>query len=371
MAGSLTLRLVACDWQTPLGEIDTYNAATIVQRFNEVSTFQLQLPADTPAARILTSSARPRILAVDERTGQVFQSGPVIRFERSSSDQGEQLEVFGVDDLVWLRRRIVHPQPGSAAPPYSTTEDDTRTGAASVVLAGYVDRNAGPGAVPARQVPGLTVPVPAAFGPTITLSGRYQNLLEFLRPAATAAGVGLRVRNLAFSVFQPAARAVFSIDLGTLAGWLSTAEAPDTNYVYVGGGGEGVARLITEYSDPATQPTWGRSETFRDRRDTTVVAELDQSGAEALAEGARPPGVQLEVLDTDSQQFIRDWNVGDRATVRIGGVTITDVISEATISLEANQPVIVTPVVGAAGVSLDQWRQLSQANRRLRQLERN
>jgi hypothetical protein len=372
MAGSvgLDLRLVACDWQTRLAEIDTYQQATIVERFNEVSTYELQLPADTDAAQVLLQSARPRIVAIDERTGLVFRSGPVTRFERSSGDAGEQLTLYGVDDLVWLRRRIVHPQPASAAPPYATTAYDTRTGAASTVLAGYVDRNAGPAATTARQVPGLTVPAPAAFGPTVTLSGRYQNLLEFVRLAARAAGVGIRVRDLVFQVYQPASEAVFSADLGTLAGWRATSEAPETNYVYVAGAGEGTARLIREYSDAATIPSWGRSETFQDRRDTSATAELDQSGAETLADGARPPAVELDVLDTAAQQFLRDWNVGDRATVRVGGVTITDVIAEATISLEPNRYATVRPIIGAAGVSLDQWRQLAQANRRIRQLER-
>jgi len=370
MASGIALRLEACDWQTRLGEIDTYSACTIVARFNEVSTYELELPADSAGAELLTSASRPRLLIVNERTGAVQRSGPLTRFERSSSSDGEWLRAYGVDDLVWLRRRLVHPQPGSAAPPYSTSEDDTRTGPASTVLAGYVDRNAGPSATPARRVPGLTISTPAAFGGTVTLAGRYQNLLEFVRMAAMAAGIGVRVRDLALEVYQPAGSAVFSAELGTLAGWRSTLEAPETNYVYVAGGGVGTARLIAEYADAATQTSWGRIEGFRDRRDTTDALELAQSGAEALAEGARPPGLELDALDTGAQQYGRDWNVGDRATARIGGVTITDVITEATIQLLPNQAPVVTPIIGAAGVSLDQWRQLSLANRRIRQLER-
>jgi hypothetical protein len=371
MASGLALRLEACDWQTRLGEIDTYSSCTIVARFNEVGTYELELPADSAGADYLTSALQPRILVINENTGAVQRSGPVTRMERSSGADGELLRVYGVEDLVWLRRRIVHPQPGSAAPPYSTSEDDVRTGPASTVLAGYVDRNAGPTATAARRVPGLTVATPAAFGGTVALSGRYQNLLEFVRTAAMAARIGVRVRDLAFEVYQPAGSAIFSAELGTLAGWRSTVEAPESNYVYVAGGGEGTARLIAEYADAGTQLSWGRSEAFRDRRDTVDLAELAQAGAEALAEAARPPGVELDALDTGAQQYGRDWNVGDRATARIGDVTITDVITEATIQLLPNQAPVVTPIIGAAGVSLDQWRQLSLANRRIRQLERN
>jgi DNA-binding beta-propeller fold protein YncE len=370
VAGSLNFRLVACDWTTPLAEVDTYDHATVIARHNDVSTWELVLPADTPAALVLLASAMPRLLIEEQASGVVWRSGPVMRFERSSSEEGELLTLNGVDDLVWLRRRLVHPQPGTAAPPYSTSAYDTRTGSASQVLAGYVDRNAGPSAVQARQVPGLQVPTPAPFGPAVTLSGRYQNLLEFLQPAAQAAGLGIRVRDLVFEVFQPAGAAVFSVDLGTLAAWTSVAEAPDANYVYVAGGGEGTARLIREYQDVTSVQGWGRTEAFQDRRDTTATADLDQAGAEALAEGVRSPSVDMEALDTAGQQFLRDWNVGDTATVFIAGRAITDVIAEAEVTIEPNTPVVVRPVIGGQALTLSQWRAISSQAKRLRQLDR-
>jgi len=369
MARGLSFRLIACDWQTHLAEVDTFESATVIARFNDVSTWELVLPSDTPAAQALLSALRPRLLILDQ-TGTVFRSGPVLRSQRNSSIEGEMLTLSGVDDLIWLRRRLAHPQPGSAAPPYSSSATDSRTGAASQVIAGYVDRNAGPSAVAARQVPGLLVPPPAAFGATVAISARYENLLELLQPAARAAGIGFRVRDLSFEVFQPSGVAVFSTDLGTLAGWEAVAEAPDNNYVYVGGGGEGTARLIREYTDTPSVQAWGRIETFRDRRDTTTTAEMDQSGAEALAEGSKPPTVAMESIDTTSQSFLRDWNVGDRATVRVGAVTITDVIAEALLELRANEPPEVRPVLGGAAINLPVWRSLALANRRLRQLER-
>jgi len=370
MASSLSLTMIVEDGLIRLAELDTFAHATIVARYNDVSTFEIELPADEDAAEILIAANRPRILFRDDRTGATFRSGPVTRYERSSKIDGELLHVYGVDDLVHLRRRLVHPQPGSAAPPYSTTAYDSRTGSASQVIAGYVDRNAGPSATPTRQVGGLTVPVPAAFGPTVTMSGRWQNLLEFVQGAARAAGIGFRIRDLVFEVFQPSGQAIFSIDLGTLAGWSSVSEAPDANYVYVAGGGEGTARLIREYQDAAGIADWGRIETFQDRRDTTATAELDQSGAETLADAAHPTTVDMTALDTSSQMFLRDWNVGDTATVRIGDATLHDIVSAATITLEENAPAIVEPMIGTAQVTLASWRAIELANRRIRQLER-
>ena len=363
---TFTLRIA--DWTTVQAEVDSYESATVIARHNDVSTWELVLPTSSPAARALIDASRPRLLVY--AAGQVWRSGPVIRLERSVDADGDLLTVSGVDDLVWLRRRLAHPQPGTAAPPYSTTESDDRTGAASQVIAGYVNRNAGPLAVAARQVPGLSVPTPAAFGATVTASARYEPLLTFVQQIATAARVGIRVRDLVFEVFQPAGAAVFSVELGTLASWTSHVEAPETTYVYVAGGGVGTARLIREYADAAAVLDWGRVEAFRDRRDSTDTAELDQSGAETLAEGAHPPGVAMQALDVPGQSFLTDWNVGSVATVYLGDATITDVIVEAQVTLQPNEPARVAPVVGSPMIDLAQWRALQAQSRRLRQLER-
>jgi len=366
------LSLVAADWTTPVALVDTFESATIVARYNDVSTWELKLPANSDAARVFLTSSRPRLVVYVAGGSTVFRSGPVVRLDREAGDDavGEMLTVSGVDDLVFLRRRLAHPQPGSAAPPYSTTAYDTRTGPASQVIAGYVDRNAGPSAIAARQVPGLTVPAAAAFGGTVTVSARYDNLFEFVASIATTAKIGFRIRDLAFEVFTPSGRAVFSIDLGTLAGWQGVIEAPDLTYVYVAGQGEGTARTIRESSDAAGLSGWGRIEGFVDRRDTNDAATMDQAAAEALAAGAKPPVVDMRAVDTSSQAFLTDWNVGDTAVVVIGSTTITDVIAEATVTLEPNKPSTVAPALGGSPVNLAQWRRINTTDRRLRQLER-
>jgi len=295
----------------------------------------------------------------------------VIRVQRDRAPDGDMLTVNGVDDMVWLERRVAHPEPGTAAPPYNHVAYDVRSGPASQVIAQFVNVNAGPGAIPARQVPGLTAPTPAAFGGTISASARYQQLLAFLQPILTQQRLGLRVRNLAAEVFQPTGAAVFSVEMGTLASWTSALDAPDLTYVYVAGQGDGTARTIREVANAQAVIDWGRIEQFQDRRDTNVAADLDQAGLETLAEGIHPTMLQLEALNTDGQQFLRDWNVGDLATAAVGGLTITDVITEAQIDLQPNEPPSVVPTIGGNPLTLAQWRLAQQQSRRLRQLERN
>ena len=247
---------------------------------------------------------------------------------------------------MYLRHRLAHPQPAAAAPPYNGQAFDTRTGSASQVISQFVDVNAGAGAVTARRIPGLTAPVPAAMGPTITVSARYQNLLTMLQRVANRAGLGIEIRDLVFYVFDPAGpTAVFSAELGTLAGWTEAREAPTVNYVYVAGGGRGVNRIIKEYGDTDSVAEWGRIEGFDDRRDTVATAELDQAGAEVLT-GIPTPELALTALDTASQQFISDWQLGDKATVADDAETIVDVIREVFIDLAPNTPPLVTPTLG-------------------------
>ena len=338
--------LIIADGTTWLGEVDNYESATIIARFNEVSTWELVVPSSSDAADMIRSAEHPRLI-VTAAPGVVFRSGPVVRPERTVEADGDMLTVSGVDDLIWLRRRLAHPQPSKAAPPYNGQAFDTRTGPSSQVIAGFVNANAGPGAHEARRVPGLSVPTPAPMGPSVTVSARYQNLLDLVQRMAARAGLGIEVRDLAFNVFVPEGpAAVFSQELGTLAGWTQAEQAPDVNHVYVAGGGVGRDRLIREYSDAGSVMAWGRIEGFNDRRDTTATAELDEAGLETLAEGIPAPELELSALDTSSQRFLTDWQLGDQATVTVDGQVITDVIREVTLNLDANAPAVVTPTVG-------------------------
>ena len=313
-------------------------------RFNDVSTWELTLPTKAPIAGLLLGAYRPRVII--RIGGDTFRSGPVIRVEREVSLDGDLLTLAGTDDLVWLRRRLAWPEPTKSTPPYNGQAYDRRTEPSSVVMAAFVNANAGPAAVAGRRVAGLTVPTPPAMGPTVTVAARYQNLLELITRMATRAGLGIEIKDLIFSVFQPAGpAAIFSTELGTLAGWTETDEAPEINYVYVAGGGKGANRLVREYHSTDSVDGWGRAEGFDDRRDTTDTAELDEAGAEVLAE-IPTPELELEVLDTPSQAFLEDWQLGDRATVRFEERSIVDVIRQVTINLEANAPPMVHPVIG-------------------------
>jgi hypothetical protein len=350
------------------GQLDVYETAEIVGRTNDVSTWQVTLPTDTEAGAAFLADTHARLEVAFE--GEVWRSGPMSHLERTVDIDGDSLLVGGVDDTIWLARRVAHPQPQTATPPYNAQAQDVQTGAMSTVIAGFVDRNAGPSAVPARRVPGLVIPPPLPVGPSVTVYGRWQNLLGLMADTARPTDVIFDVVDLALEVHLAVDRGVvFSQGLETLGKWVQTANAASVNKTFVGGSGVGTARTIREMQHAESIADWGVAEQFLDRRDTSDVTELDKAQAEAIAAGVVPTTVVFSPLDTPGQEFGADWALGDKATVIAGGLTVFDQIREVHVQLD-EEGVTVIPSVGSPAGDLALFRSLAGLERRVRQLER-
>src|SRR5690606_19655547 len=184
---------------------------------------------NTPAARLATTD---RYGLEFVRDGVTVMSGPVTKRTRMFDTTQDGFLFEGVDDTVWLERRLVYP----SAAPYTTVAHDVRTGPATSVLVGFVSANAGPLAAADRQV--LTIGADTASGATVTGRGRWQVLLDLCAELAAAGGVGFRVRKRVFEPYVPVDRSasvVFSTELGNLGSFTHTEQAPDVNHVVVGG----------------------------------------------------------------------------------------------------------------------------------------
>jgi len=263
-----------------------------------------------------------------------------------------RVDLAGKDDLCWLDRRNTHPQPGSAAPSgappkYSVTAYDVDVAAASSVIWHYVNVNAGPGAVPARQVPGWVMAADPMVGPVLAYGARWQKLLTIAQYAA-APDLGFRAPGLVFQVYEPADRTAtvrFSLELGNLVGYKYVSDAPGANFVVVAGAGEGVDRIIREGSDSASIAEWGRIEEFVDRRDSDDLTDLDQTVIKELGDKASPVGLSLSPLDTDQMKFGVHWELGDKVTAVIDGVAIRDRVREVRFTIDEQGEQIV-PSIG-------------------------
>lgn len=357
------------------GQIETFTKATLVPKWNNVGTFVLEglVPAEATALGLLAPGAG--IEAV--RDGSTVLSGPFDRRHRKFSEDTNALTLSGVDDVVWLRRRLTHPAPLAAptgSPPvYGTAARDVRSGAISTLIRAYVDVNAGPGAAVARRVPGLTIGPDPVAGFVATVGARWWNLLDWVRLLAYYGQVGFRVVDLELDVYVPVDRSgevVFSLELGNLKGFEFTSEAPDADYAYVGGQGEGIARAIVEDTDSAAVATWGRSEVFVDRRDATTVAELGIAATKALADGAAKDGISIAPVDTPGRAFGTDYNLGDKVKVVVEGEEVIDVIAEVTLTIGQDGEVI-EPAIGNPNAfhAVKLFDRLAAAEARIRNLE--
>jgi hypothetical protein len=349
-------------------QVDVYVSCEAVAKVNDVSTWTVTLPADTDGARFFATQPFARLEIVLDAA--VWRSGPITQFKREVNLDGDTVTASGVDDTAWLARRVAHPQPGSLGPPYSTTAEDIHTGPIHQVLCDLVNVNAGPGAIPARSVPGLSIAPVVGPAAVIIVKARWDNLLTLCQNTAAPWRAIFAVRDLTFEArFAQDRGAIFSEGFGTLAGWVLTSDAPTANQVYVAGGGEGVDRIIRESVNLDSYGAWGRVETFVDQRQTVDPVDLDKAAAEALATGVKPVTVAFTPIDTPTQAFGHDWTLGDTVTVVAGDLIVVDQVREVHVKLDA-AGASVTPSVGQASGDLNLFRKLAGLDRRVRQLER-
>lgn len=322
------------------GEVTDLDKLEVVGRHNGVGTWVLELDRASAAAQL--ALAGEGIVVV--RDGHTLMSGP--RTYRQVKQEGgtTKLTLAGVDDSVWLDRRLALPPAGLAY--------DTRRGPAEDVLRGYVDANLGPGAAVERRLAGLTLPASQARGASVVANGRYQSLLELAQVVGLAGGIGFRLvqvgLGLQLEVRVPADRrrdAVFSAGLGNLAGFDYSETAPTATYAYVGGQGEGAARTIVQ-GGAAGAPY--RAEVFKDQRDTDELAALEQSRDEALTEGAGTTALALSPIDTGSVAYGREYALGDIVTVLVDGEQLQDVVREVKLTYDTSGTKL-APVVGTPG----------------------
>lgn len=360
------------------GLLDDYQTFKAVKRLNRTGTWSLDLNVAVDKALLLTQPGWG-IEVVRDSDGKHLTSGAMTKVGRKRSGEKNLITVSGVDDVIHLADRLVHPQPATALPPYSVSEHDVRTGTCSTILRQYVDVNAGPGALAPRRVTGLTLAADPLVGSSVTGRGRWQNLLVFLQDLALAGGglafdVQQSGATLQFSVRQPTDKSgtvKFSLELGNLESYDYTLAAPTASYVVCGGGGEGTARTIREGQSSVDIAEWGRRiEKFADRRDTTATSELDQEIATTLAESQAETTFSFVPVDLPGMTYLDDYNLGDRVAAVIDD-TVTELIREVEITSTPDKSTI-TPSVGTPVLRdvARLFRRLRAAETRLTNLER-
>ncbi len=358
-------------------QVDDFEALTCICRFNDVGTWELRLDRRSPAADALATRGAGIEIRRDD---YVMMTGPVTRLKRDRSDRSNLLIASGVDDNIWLERRLAHPQPGSSAPPYSTVDNDVREGVGSTIIWQYVNVNLGPGAISPRQLPTLTMAADPAVGASVKGTARYDVLLELIQKLAIAAGdIGFKIAQqdlgLVFTVYAPEDKSssiTFSEGFANLSSFSYESIAPAYTYVYGGGEGEGKARVIVEGQDPAAIAQWGRIEKLVDAREQEDGPSVSQQISTALAENTEKLSLDITPVETTGLRYGEHYQLGDKVSAVIDGVLIADIVREVEVRLVPNAAAQLTPVLGTPGRNtlLALFEQVRDLNSRTRNLER-
>lgn len=368
------------DALAPTGVVNHLRQLKFTERDLQVGGWALTVPATAPEVEQLVAGAG---IIVRDASRAIVYSGPVnvggngnpVAVRTNSVAAGgrtvDEVTFYGSDDLVWISDRVAHPVPSTGIT--SSAATDSRSGVASSVLLGFIDANAGPGALVDRRVTGLTLAADPLLGLSSTWTGRWQNLLVLAREIATAADLGLSVRQvgrgLVASVSARTDRSAvvrFGVPIGNLEAVTYDQKPATATAVYAGGSGTGAARLIAEATLPGR-----RIERFVDRRDIAASPELTVAADTALTEAIGALSVKVTPDGDGPFTYGTDYRLGDLVGVIVDGVTIVDrvVAVETTITAAGVDRAVTLgseTATGTAGL----FAGLAQLSRRVNQLER-
>lgn len=346
----------------PRGPVGAPVSLTVIPRFNGIGGFgtaNFVITADHPRANDLTADGA-RVRFVDDR-GEHVMSGRITSFRSTGPRRRALLEFFVLDDLSILGKILGWVVPTAAITAQGSAGTNwTMTGPAETVLKTAVAQNGY-----TRLGLPITMSATAGRGATVTAKLRFQPLFDRLFPVVDGAGIeksGIRVEmrlvpnfGLELHVSTPAVRAQpLTEEGGVLTEWsFSYAAATDTRGV-VGGQGEAQLRLFREKSQPELETKLGwKYEFYRDARDSNDPTVLYSRLDETFAETAEKSGLEITLAETENFRYGRSVKVGDTVTIIVAGRTITETLTEVTLSWTASGGYQTRPRIGSYTDSTD------------------
>lgn len=375
------------------------NLATIGDPITCWTSLDCTLRFNEPGSGFFTSPAYPWIrdqvvpgsrVVVMRHTWEgpgsgIVMAGPVEKFLDERADNGEnagigRITVHFSDDLARVVARLAYPNPAQTAET-QTTDAWTYTGNAELALRELVDKNAGPGALAARQIPNLVLGALASVGSSVTVtSQRMQPLGEVARQIAqVGGGLGFRTRQVGtqilFEVYAPPDKSAdvrFSFALNNMKYIGYEVVAPTATTVIAGGQGEGSDRSLYERVNSGEEAAWGRYERLASVAGGNAT-EAQDAGDRMLAENAATVRIPSNVADSPDQRYGIDYELGDIVAVENRpGQQIVDVIRTVHLQAWPTAGSIFAPFVGDQSArTTPAWaKRLQELEERLGTLER-
>ncbi len=257
-----------------LGQVD-FESISAVLRWRAPGTYKVIL---SDISEIDLRGKRLRICRGDK----TVISGPITAVTEIWDGFMSSFTVTGKDDLALLETRLITPVPGG--PPYTASSHHVVSGPLESVIHTYVAAHAGPDAIASRQIAGLMMGTDYGRGVSLETRARFVSLFKCIEGLAAIENFGLSMSEMTFRVLAPRhTEYTLSADLQNLLSFECVRSAPDANYFFVGGSGDGAARVITEVGRAESIAFWGKREGFLDQRDVSNTDELLRTAESQLA----------------------------------------------------------------------------------------
>lgn len=332
-----------------LSVFDSWGSLNVDRRLNDFSTHTFSFPSSDSRS---LNFQKDYFLQIRRKNQYLDWYTEYIGFHRTRRVQitSTGLEVFtsygrSFEDL--LRRRVL-----------AFPEPYTKTGPADDVMKAFVRDNTtnAIGRIVDGTINNFSVSPDLSLGAVWEGERATRNLLDTIIDVSKATDVDFYVdwvppSSFLFRTVFPRNSnigQVFSVDYGNLANIDYTNSATEEfNSILLG--------LTNKQSPAVNDSPWNKAETIIDPGGNTTPAELDTLADEELAKVAARENVSLDILQTPSSQYGRDYFLGDLVRVRMGseffdkiimGVSITESGDRHSLDFTFGEP-LGNPVVTA------------------------
>jgi hypothetical protein len=326
---------------------------SVALNYNDVSAFSFAVPTEALA------QLQPNGGVLITRNGFDLIHGPItsVLDQRDFANPDGLITLSGRSDEIMLTDRVCYPAPASAFTAQTNGALDTQTGAAETVIKHYVNMNAGPGALAARQTAGLTIEADSARGASVTANAQFDVLLTLIQPLANGATLGFRIARSGtgriFQVFAPRdlhATVRFGLLLRNMTQLSDQQDAPAATRELVGGGTAPTTKAFSEVADTGSEATFGRRiEKYTSDASTTVLATLTQEGTTALITDGPQEQLAFQAIDTGAAMYGRDYLLGDKITVIKASGEIADILGGVLFDVQPGSAETLTLTIGPPG----------------------
>ncbi len=309
------------------GELDTYADAAFERGWYYPGEFEININKYMQYAAEFKQERFVCFGPIEKK-----RHGIITHVERSVAENGkggEKINIRGRELSFMLDRRLIYPPAG--------LDRLIINDAIETVIKNAVKSQAGSTAATERQMGILNIVLDQGRGADYLLSARYDNLLAVLQDAALATSAGFAILinpttkkldlEVYFGVDRTAGqsvngRAIFSSNFDTIKTGVQTQDDADyKNLAVVGGQGEGTLRTIRTVFNTTEPQGVFRREVFVDARDLATNPELDQRGAQELANLVYTNFISTEILARSSLILDEGYTLGDFCTVKEFGVS--------------------------------------------------